>query len=53
MTPGLRTCLRDPIPEICEAARLLESAVQTHLAGNAKLAHELIRRSDLPGCENG
>ena len=48
MTSSLRTCLREPIPEIGEAARLLESAVQAHLCGNPKLAHELIRRADLP-----
>jgi hypothetical protein len=47
MTSSLRTCLRDPIPEIGEAARLLESAVQAHHAGNAKLAHKLIRGFDL------
>jgi hypothetical protein len=48
MTSSQRTCLREPIPAIGEAARLLESAVQAHLAGNAKLAHELIRGADLP-----
>lgn len=48
MTSSLRTCLREPIPEIGEAARLLESAVQAHLVGNAKLAHEFISRADLP-----
>ena len=48
MPPSLRTCLRDPIPEIAEAAHLLESAVQAHLNGNAELTHKLIRRADLP-----
>lgn len=48
MTPSLRTCLRDPIPEIAEATRLLHDAVQAHLAGNARLAHESILRANLP-----
>lgn len=48
MTSSLRTCLREPIPEISEAAHLLESAVQAHLAGRKELAHGLIRSADLP-----
>ena len=48
MNSFTRTCLRDPICEIAEAARLLESAVHAHLNGHAKLAHELIRDTNLP-----
>jgi hypothetical protein len=48
MTPSFRTFLRDPIAENGEAERLLESAVQAHLAGNPNLAHEMIRGADLP-----
>lgn len=47
MNSSPRICLRDPIPEIAEAARLLESAVRAHLHGNPKLAHELIRDTNL------
>jgi hypothetical protein len=45
---ALRICLRDPIPEIAEAARYLDEAVSAHLAGRSDLAEELIRRSDMP-----
>lgn len=48
MTSSLRPCLRDPIPEIAEAARLLQAAVQAHLAGDTKLALESIHRTNLP-----
>jgi 5-methylcytosine-specific restriction endonuclease McrA len=48
MTPRLRICLREPIPEIAEAAHDLESAVKAHLDGNAKLARGLILGADLP-----
>jgi 5-methylcytosine-specific restriction endonuclease McrA len=48
MTSSLRPCLRDPIPEIAEAARLLHAAVQAHLAGDTRLAHESIHRTNLP-----
>lgn len=48
MIASVRTCLRDPIPEIAETARLLESAVQAHFDGHATLAHELIRDTNLP-----
>lgn len=45
---NIRTCLRDPIPEIFEAARHLEAAVSAHLTGNRALADELIRLADIP-----
>ena len=43
-----RSCLRDPIPEIWEAARSLDAAVSAHLEGNRILADELIRKADVP-----
>lgn len=43
-----RTCLRDPIPEIFDAARYVDEAVSAHLAGNQKVAAELIRLADMP-----
>ncbi len=44
----LRTCLRDPIPEIFDSARHLDAAVSAHLAGQRALADELIRLADIP-----
>ena len=44
----LRICLRDPIPEIAEAARYLDEAVSAHLTGRYDVAEELIRRADIP-----
>jgi 5-methylcytosine-specific restriction endonuclease McrA len=43
-----RTCLRDPIPEILEAARFLDAAVSAHLMGKRVIADELIRLADIP-----
>ncbi len=43
-----RSCIRDPIPEIFDAARYLDAAVSSHIAGNIKLAKELIRMADMP-----
>ena len=48
MTPPPRTCLLDPIPEIYEAARLLDDAVTAHLAGDRTRADALIRSADIP-----
>lgn len=45
--PDLRTCLRDPIPEIFDAARYLDAAVSAHLAGKHTTADELIRLADM------
>jgi len=45
---ALRTCLRDPIPEIFDAARYVDAAVSAHLAGKRSIAEELIRMADLP-----
>lgn len=44
----LRRCLRDPIPEIAEAARHLDNAVTAHIAGDSQRAAELIRLADMP-----
>ena len=44
----LRRCLRPPIPEIADAANLLDEAVTAHLAGRSAVAEELFRRVDLP-----
>ena len=43
----LRNCLRDPIPEIFQAARYVDDAVSAHLAGDRKRADELIRLADI------
>lgn len=45
---SLRTCLRDPIPEIFDAARYLADAVTAHGVGQHALADELIRLADIP-----
>lgn len=45
--PKLRTCLRDPIPEIAEAACLLDEAVSAHLGGRRDDADQLIRRANI------
>lgn len=45
---GLRDCFRDPIPEIFEAAKLLNRAVSEHLAGDRKEAEALLRAADMP-----
>lgn len=44
----LRQCLREPIPEIFEAARLLDAAVTHHLMNETALAEELIVAADMP-----
>jgi 5-methylcytosine-specific restriction endonuclease McrA len=46
--PILRRCLRDPIPQISEAAQYLDGAVLAHLAGHFDRAEELIRLADMP-----
>ncbi|MCO5411113.1 HNH endonuclease [Ralstonia mojiangensis] len=43
-----RQCLREPIPEIFDAARYLDAAVSAHLAGHRDLADQLIRLADMP-----
>lgn len=43
-----RECLVEPIPEIFIAAERLQSAVDAHLIGDGKRAHELIAAADDP-----
>jgi hypothetical protein len=43
-----RRCLKEPIPEIFEAASLLSEAVDAHLAGDSLRADRLIREADMP-----
>jgi 5-methylcytosine-specific restriction endonuclease McrA len=43
-----RQCLREPIPEIADAARFLDAAVSAHNRGRTALAEELIRLADMP-----
>ena len=43
-----RLCLKEPIPEIYEAAFYLDEAVCAHLDGRSDLAKVLIRRADMP-----
>ncbi len=42
-----RTCLRDPIAEIGDAARYLDAATSAHMRGRPKIAEELIRMADM------
>ena len=42
-----RCCLREPIPEIFDAARFLDAAVSAHTAARFDLAEELFRLADL------
>lgn len=44
---GLRDCFRDPIPEIFEAATLLDRAVNAHLLGNLREAERLLIAADI------
>src|SRR2546421_3019717 len=48
MRSTLTVCLRDPIPEIADAARYLDAAVSAHMAGKSALADQLIRLADMP-----
>lgn len=43
-----RRCLKEPIPEIFEAASRLSEAVDAHLAGDRGRADHLIREADMP-----
>jgi 5-methylcytosine-specific restriction endonuclease McrA len=45
---GLKDCFRVPIPEIFEAALLLDSGVTAHLEGDIEAADEAIRAADMP-----
>jgi hypothetical protein len=43
-----RKCMREPIPEIVDAARLLDDAATAHLLGRRDLAEDLLRLADMP-----
>jgi len=43
-----RRCLKEPIPEIFEAALRLSEAVDAHLAGDGRSSERLIREADMP-----
>lgn len=45
---GLRDCFADPIPEIFEAAHLLNYAVSAHLRGDEARAAMLLKAADMP-----
>ncbi len=47
MTASLRQCLREPIPEIFQAAEYLNKAVTAHLKNNRKSAEQFIRDADI------
>ena len=42
-----RRCIRNPIPEIYEAARLLDAAVSAYLLGKPSVSEELIRLANM------
>lgn len=42
----MKTCLRDPILEIFDAARYLDAAVSAHLEGDRQLASQLIAKTN-------
>lgn len=48
----LRNCLRDPIPEIYDAARYLDAAVSAHNSGNRKLATDLFLAANMSEVRN-
>ncbi|NMV39657.1 HNH endonuclease [Ralstonia insidiosa] len=43
----LKRCLRDPIPEIFDAARFLDAAVSAHLHGKHNIAVELLALANI------
>src|SRR5437868_5953827 len=45
---AFRSCFREPIPEIMDAARYLDAAVSAYLQSHMQTAEELIRRADMP-----
>ena len=45
---AFRKCLREPIPEIEEAANYLDEAASAHLAEQSSRASELICRANMP-----
>ena len=45
---GERDCFSNPIPEIYEAALLLEAAVEAHCNGNSSIAASCLKLADMP-----
>jgi hypothetical protein len=45
---SIRRCLREPVPEIAEAARLLDAAVTAHLNGDRERTESFLRQADMP-----
>jgi hypothetical protein len=45
---GLKDCFRTPIPEIFEAARLLDAAAAGHLRRDSAAAERALRAADMP-----
>lgn len=43
-----KNCLKQPIPEIFEAAKLLNEAADSHLVGDTKHTEYLILKADMP-----
>ena len=46
--PAGLCCLREPIPEIHEAAYLLDCAISAHFSGNSDQAASLIKQANMP-----
>ncbi|MFW6164679.1 MAG: HNH endonuclease [Ralstonia sp.] len=44
----LKQCLRDPIPEIFDAARFLDAAVSAHIQGRHAVAEQLLTLANMP-----
>ena len=42
-----RRCLSEPIPEVLEAAKLLDAAVASYMAGDRAAAGDLMRQADM------
>lgn len=45
---GLKDCFREPIPQIFEAAHLLDLAASAHLRGDRATADRALREADMP-----
>ena len=44
----LKNCLKEPIQEIFEAAKLLDAAVEAHINGDIIQTEKLILKADIP-----
>lgn len=52
MEDKARNCFRDPIPEIFEAAQLLNDAVTAHLKGDRDITKKLIIQANIPAVKD-